>query len=66
MTSTNYCFSFWPTGWVTMERRSLSARRIGVLMFSLCAFGLLTSPSKSFVEPVVEKKVTELPSGPLY
>jgi len=25
MTSTNYCFSFWPTGWVTMERRSLSA-----------------------------------------
>jgi mannose-6-phosphate isomerase-like protein (cupin superfamily) len=71
MTSTNDCFSFWPTGWVTMERRSLSARRIGVLMFSLCAFGLLTSPSmpaevKFFVESVVEKKVTELPSGPLY
>jgi hypothetical protein len=35
-------------------------------MFSLCAFGLLTSPSKFFVEPVVERKVTELPSGPLY
>jgi hypothetical protein len=33
MTSTNYCFSFWPTGWVTMERRSLSApyRRTYVL-----------------------------------
>jgi hypothetical protein len=54
-----------------MKLRSLSARRIGVLMFSLCAFGLLSSPSMSadvkfFVEPVVEKKVTELPSGPLY
>jgi hypothetical protein len=54
-----------------MKLRSFSARRIGVLMFSLGAFGLLTSPSmpaevKFFVEPVVEKKVTELPSGPLY
>ena len=35
-------------------------------MFSLCAFGLLTSPSKFFVEPVVKRKVTEPPSGPLY
>jgi hypothetical protein len=35
-------------------------------MFSLCALGLLTSPSKFFVEPVVERKVTEPPSGPLY
>jgi hypothetical protein len=38
---------------------------------ALCAFGLLTSPTmpaevKFFVEPVVEKKVTELPAGPLY
>ena len=53
-----------------MKLRSLSARRVGMLMFSLCAFGLLTTPSMSaevkfFVEPVVEKKVTELPSGPL-
>ena len=38
---------------------------------ALCAFGLLTSSTtaaevKFFVEPVVEKKVTELPVGPLY
>ncbi|MFN0192296.1 MAG: cupin domain-containing protein [Aestuariivirga sp.] len=38
---------------------------------ALCALGLLTSPAaaaeaKFFVEPVVEKKVTELPAGPLY
>jgi hypothetical protein len=40
-------------------------------MFSLCFFGPLTSPSmpeevKFLEEPVVEKKVAELPSGPLY
>ena len=38
---------------------------------ALCALGLLTSPAmaadvKFFIEPVVEKKVTELPAGPLY
>ncbi|WP_027151037.1 hypothetical protein [Mesorhizobium sp. WSM2561] len=54
-----------------MKPHSLSARRIGVLLFSLCAFGLMTSASmpadsKFAVEPVVEKKVKELPSGPLY
>src|SRR5262245_27441329 len=54
-----------------MNLRSLSAHRIGVLMFSPCVFGLLTSPLMAeevnfFEEPVVEKKVTELPSGPLY
>jgi hypothetical protein len=54
-----------------MKLRYLSMRRIGVLVFSLCAFGLMTSASMSaevkfFVEPVVEKRVTELPSGPLY
>ncbi|MCA1368689.1 cupin domain-containing protein [Bradyrhizobium sp. BRP14] len=54
-----------------MKLRSLSVRRIGVLMFSLSAFGLMTSAalseeSKFFVKPVAEKKVTELPSGPLY
>jgi hypothetical protein len=47
------------------------SRLTGVLMLSLCAFGLLTSPTmpaevKFFVEPVAEKKVTELPAGPLY
>ena len=40
-------------------------------MLSLCAFGPLTSPTlpeevKFFVEPVVEKKVAELPTGSLY
>lgn len=54
-----------------MKPHSLSARRIGVLMFSLCAFGLMTSASmpadsKFAVQPVVEKKVKELPPGPLY
>ncbi|WP_037403088.1 cupin domain-containing protein [Sinorhizobium fredii] len=54
-----------------MKRRSLSVRQISALMFSLSAFGLMTSAtlseeSKFFVKPVVEKKVTELPSGPLY
>ena len=38
---------------------------------ALCAFGLLTLPAipaevKFFVEPVVEKKVTELPAGSMY
>lgn len=38
---------------------------------ALCGFGLLTSPSRAaevkfFVEPVGEKKVTELPAGLLY
>lgn len=54
-----------------MKPHSLSARRIGVLMFSLCAFGLMTSASmpadsKFAVKPVVEKKVKKLPPGPLY
>jgi len=49
----------------------LDARRIGVLMFCLSAFALTTSAAfpeelKFFVEPVVEKKLTELPPGPLY
>ena len=46
-------------------------RAYRVLVVLLCTFGLLTSPTmpaevKFFVEPVVEKKVTELPVGPLY
>jgi hypothetical protein len=54
-----------------MKSRLLGARRIGVLMFSLCAVGLLTSVSMSeeakfVVEPVVETKVKELPPGPLF
>jgi hypothetical protein len=54
-----------------MKPHSLSTRRIGLLMFSLCAFGLMTSASmpadsRFAVVPVVEKKVKELPSGPLY
>lgn len=54
-----------------MKPRSLNARLIGVLMFSLSTFGLSASPTmpaevKFFVEPVVEKKIAELPAGPLY
>jgi hypothetical protein len=54
-----------------MKPRSLNARHIGMLLFSLCAFGLMPSASmpaeaKFVVEPLVEKKVKELPSGPLY
>ncbi|WP_192356025.1 cupin domain-containing protein [Mesorhizobium mediterraneum] len=54
-----------------MKPHSLRARRIGALMFSLCAFGLMTSASmpadsKFAVEPVVEKKLKELPPGPLF
>ena len=54
-----------------MKPRFLNARHIGMLLFSLCAFGLMPSASmpaeaKFVVEPVVEKKVKELPSGPLY
>src|SRR5262245_52795023 len=74
------CIMFLPTrnpglvasiGGLAMKLRSLSARRIDVLVFSLCVFGLLASPSmpeevKFSEDPVVEKKVTELPSGRLY
>ena len=54
-----------------MKLRSPSARRVGVLMFSLSAFALMTSAAlpeevKLVVEPVVEKKLTELPTGPLF
>lgn len=54
-----------------MKPRILNARRIGMLLFSLCALGLMTSGSMSadgkfVVEPVVEKKVKELPPGELY
>lgn len=54
-----------------MTQRFLSVRHIGALMISLSAFGLATSATlseenKFFVKPVVEKKITQLPSGPLY
>jgi hypothetical protein len=54
-----------------MKPRFLNARHIGMLLFTLCAFGLMPSVSmpaeaKFVVEPVVEKKVKELPPGPLY
>ena len=49
----------------------IGARRVVVLL-SLCAIGLLLSPStaaaqqKFEVKPVAEKKLTQLPAGPLY
>ncbi|MGO8316068.1 cupin domain-containing protein [Rhizobium johnstonii] len=54
-----------------MKLLSLSVRHIGALMISLSAFGLMTSATlseenKFSVKPVVEKKITKLPSGPLY
>lgn len=48
----------------------LAARRLGALAFSLCAFGLTTpafaTEAKFIIKPVVEKKVKELPPGPLF
>jgi hypothetical protein len=54
-----------------MKSRSLSVRHIGTLMISLSAFGLMASATlseenKFFIKPVVEKKLKELPPGPLY
>ena len=54
-----------------MKSRTLNARRIGMLMIALCAFGLLTpatmaEEAKFAVNPVVEAKVKELPPGPLF
>jgi quercetin dioxygenase-like cupin family protein len=55
-----------------MKPQIFGARRIGLLALSLTAMGCLLSPSTvsaqaSFViTPVVEKKITELPDGPLY
>ena len=54
-----------------MKSGTLNARRIGMLMIALCAFGLLTpatmaEEAKFAVNPVVEAKVKELPPGPLF
>jgi len=55
-----------------MKLRTYNAKRPIVLTLSLCAMGLLLSPStavaqqKYVVKPVAEKKLKELPAGPLY
>jgi len=54
-----------------MKPQSRNARRIGMLVLSLCALGLMTSASmpaesKFVVTPVVEKKLKELPPAPLF
>ena len=54
-----------------MKRQFVNVRRIVVLLFSLFALGLMTSASlpadaKFVVKPLVEKKVKELPPGPLF
>jgi hypothetical protein len=55
-----------------MKRRIYSARPAIALALSLCATGLLLAPSmaaeqkKFVIKPVVEKKLKQLPAGPLY
>ena len=55
-----------------MKSRVFGARRVIVLALSLCAMGVLLSPSSAaaqqafFVKPVAEKKLKQLPAGPLY
>lgn len=55
-----------------MKLRISGAQRVVVLALSLCAMGLLLSPStaaaqqKFDIKPVVEKKLKQLPAGPLY
>jgi len=55
-----------------MELRTWDSLRIVVLGLSLCAMGVLLSPStavaqqKFVIKPVAEKKLKELPAGPLY
>ncbi|MBB3299031.1 MULTISPECIES: cupin domain-containing protein [Rhizobium] len=54
-----------------MNLRTLTESLIGILLISQVAFGLTTSAAtaenaKLLVEPVVEKKVKELPPGPLF
>jgi quercetin dioxygenase-like cupin family protein len=59
-------------GGPSMKSRSLRVRLVGVLLFTLCAFGVMASASisaeeaKFAVEPLVEKKVKGLPPGALY
>lgn len=54
-----------------MKPQSLESCRIAPLVYALCLCGLITSASiaaeaKFVVEPVVEKKVRDLPPRPLY
>jgi hypothetical protein len=54
-----------------MKPRLVNARRIGILVLSLCSLGLMPSApmaadAKFVVEPVVEKKLKELPPAPLF
>ena len=55
-----------------MKSQVFGARRVIVLALSLCAMGVLLSPPSAaaqqafFVKPVAEKKLKQLPAGPLY
>jgi hypothetical protein len=55
-----------------MKLRISVVHRVVVLALSLCAMGVLLSPSSAaaqqafFVKPVAEKKLKQLPAGPLY
>ena len=55
-----------------MKRQIYNARPVIALALSLCAMGLLLSPSmaaeqkKFVIKPVAEKKLKQLPTGPLY
>lgn len=55
-----------------MKPQTSGARRVFALALSLCAMGLLLSPSTAaaqgqyVVKPVAEKKIKQLPAGPLY
>ncbi len=57
-----------------MKLRISRARPVMALVFSLCTTGLLTSPSpvaaqtepKFVIKPVAEKKIKQLPAGPLF
>jgi quercetin dioxygenase-like cupin family protein len=55
-----------------MKPQTSGARRVFALALSLCAMGLLLSPSTAaaqgqyVVKPVAEKKIKQLPAGSLY
>jgi quercetin dioxygenase-like cupin family protein len=55
-----------------MKLRTFAARRVIALALSLCAMGLVLAQSpaaaqqKYIVKPLVQKKIKQLPPGPLY
>ena len=55
-----------------MKLRTFAVQRVIALALSLCAMGLLLSPSTAaaqqafVIKPVAEKKLKQLPAGPLY